>query len=300
MREPTPSAGLDDPLVPEPGTRLRGQALGIDIGGTGVKAALVDLTDGSLVSDRIREKTPQPSTPEAVAATVASVVGRVLGDRRVAADMPVGCGLPGVIKAGRVMTAANIDQGWVGVSAEEVVGAALGKTVRAINDADAAGIAEIFHGAARDVPGTVLVLTIGTGIGSALFVEGRLVPNTEFGHIELKGKDAESQVSGAARDRRGMGWRRWAREFDLYLEHMETYLWPDLIILGGGVSKELPRFGKWLEARAPVRAALHLNASGIIGAAVAAAYAAKVTRPSAGRRASGARRIPASASPASR
>lgn len=271
-------AKRDDPPTPDPGTKLRGRALGIDIGGSGVKAALVDLATGELASERIREKTPHPATPDAVAAVTASVVARTLQGTRVGKGLAVGCGLPGVIKDGRLKTTANIDPTWLDISAEEVIGAAIDRSVLAINDADAAGIAEVTYGAARGEMGTVLVLTIGTGIGSALFIDGRLVPNTELGHLELHGKDAETRVSGASRERRTIGWKRWSLEFDEYLDRMEAYLWPDLIILGGGVSKEMARFEKSLTSRAPVRPAIHLNAAGIIGAAYAAASAS----PSAG------------------
>lgn len=261
----------DDPLVPPPGTRLKGLALGIDVGGTGVKAALVDLATGTLASDRVREKTPQPATPEAVTATVASVVAQVLDGETVPDDLPVGCGLPGVVTEGILRTAANIDKSWEGVSVEGIVGEALGRRVLAINDADAAGLAELAYGAAEGVSGTVLLLTIGTGIGSALFIDGRLVPNTEFGHLEFHGKDAELRVSGAARSRRGLGWKRWAREFDEYLDRLEVYFWPDLIILGGGVSKDMAKYEHLLTTRAPVKAAELLNVAGIVGAAYAGA-----------------------------
>jgi len=261
----------DDPLIPPPGTRLKGLALGIDVGGTGVKAALVDLATGTLASNRVREKTPQPATPEAVTATVASVVAQVLDGETVPDDLPVGCGLPGVVTEGILRTAANIDKSWEGVSVEGIVGEALGRRVLAINDADAAGLAELAYGAAEGVSGTVLLLTIGTGIGSALFIDGRLVPNTEFGHLEFHGKDAELRVSGAARSRRGLGWKRWAREFDEYLDRLELYFWPDLIILGGGVSKDMARYEHLLTTRAPVKAAELLNVAGIVGAAYAGA-----------------------------
>lgn len=261
----------DDPLIPPPGTRLKGLALGIDVGGTGVKAALVDLATGTLASNRVREKTPQPATPEAVTATVASVVAQVLDGETVPDDLPVGCGLPGVVTEGILRTAANIDKSWEGVSVEGIVGEALGRRVLAINDADAAGLAELAYGAAEGVSGTVLLLTIGTGIGSALFIDGRLVPNTEFGHLEFHGKDAELRVSGAARSRRGLGWKRWAREFDEYLDRLELYFWPDLIILGGGVSKDMAKYEHLLTTRAPVKAAELLNVAGIVGAAYAGA-----------------------------
>jgi polyphosphate glucokinase len=241
------------------------------VGGTGVKAALVDLATGTLASNRVREKTPQPATPEAVTATVASVVAQVLDGETVPDDLPVGCGLPGVVTEGILRTAANIDKSWEGVSVEGIVGEALGRRVLAINDADAAGLAELAYGAAEGVSGTVLLLTIGTGIGSALFIDGRLVPNTEFGHLEFHGKDAELRVSGAARSRRGLGWKRWAREFDEYLDRLELYFWPDLIILGGGVSKDMAKYEHLLTTRAPVKAAELLNVAGIVGAAYAGA-----------------------------
>jgi polyphosphate glucokinase len=252
---------------------LSGVALGIDIGGTGVKAALVDVATGGLVTDRIREKTPQPSTPDAVVATVRSVVGRVTAQRTMPDGAPVGCGLPGVIKYGRLKTAANIDPSWIDVSAEELLSERLGRPVLAINDADAAGLCEMTYGAGRGVDGTVLILTLGTGIGSALFIDGRLVPNTEFGHVEFKGKDAETRLSGTARERRGLGWKGWAKEFNAYLARLELYFSPDLIILGGGVSKEFARFDGLLKSNAPRVPAQFLNAAGIIGAAFAAASA---------------------------
>ena len=254
-------------------------ALGIDIGGTGVKAALVELTTGNLLTRRIRVSTPKPSTPSAIAAAIAAVVGQLATQRPLPVDLPVGCGVPGPIKDGRVMTAANIDKGWVGQSAEELLGEALGRRVYAINDADAAGLAEVRLGAGRDVPGTVLLLTIGTGIGSGLFVDGRLVPNTEFGHLEFHGRDAEARLSGVARERRGMRWRTWARDFNEFLARVELYFWPDLIILGGGVSKEMARYKDWLHTRAPIVAARYLNTSGIIGAAMYAGERAAAAQP---------------------
>jgi polyphosphate glucokinase len=261
-RAPEPSAGL----------ALSGMALGIDVGGTGVKAALVDLQSAELVSARVREKTPQPSTPESVLVTIASVVERVLAEQAGPAELPVGCGLPGVIKAGTMLTAANLDKGWVGFPAEARISEVLGRPVRVINDADAAGVAELAFGAARDVPGTVILLTVGTGIGSALISDGRLVPNSELGHLEMRRKGAETLVSGAARTRRGLGWKAWAREFSQYLAMVDFLFSPDRIILGGGVSKEFGRFEKHVSGvKAEIVLARFLNTSGIIGAAYAAA-----------------------------
>ncbi len=245
--------------------------LGIDFGGTGIKAAIIDLGSGELLSRRHRVATPKPSTPEAVAGEIARVVELCVQDYALPADAPVGLGLPGVVKSGVVMTAANIDKGWVGASADEVAGKALGRRVYSINDADCAGMAEIRIGAGRDVAGTVLLLTIGTGIGSGLFVDGRLVPNTEFGHLEFHGRDAELRLSGVARERRGLRWEAWAAEFNEYLARIETLFWPDLLIFGGGVSKVMDRYAKWLKSRAPIVPAAHRNTSGIIGAALYAA-----------------------------
>jgi len=248
-------------------------ALGIDVGGTGVKAALVDVRSGDLVSRRVRLNTPKVSTPEAVLKTIAKVVKSVAEDHPFDPSVPVGCGLPGVVKDGRMLTAANLEKGWVGLSADDLVGSALGRRVHALNDADAAGVAEMRIGAGRDVRGTVLMLTVGTGIGSGLFRNGRLVPNTEFGHLELNGRDAETRLSGVARERRGLRWKAWAVEFSVYLERVEAYLWPDLIILGGGVSKVIDKYRRYLKSRAPIVAAHYLNTSGIIGAAM---YAAEI------------------------
>jgi polyphosphate glucokinase len=276
---PQPYVDDGDPYIPDAGsTQLTGLALGIDVGGTGVKAALVDLATAELVSPRVREKTPQPSTPDAVAQTIRSVIEKALDGRDVPADLPVGCGLPGVVKNGRLTTAANIDPGWVDWPAEERIGEAIGRRTRIINDADAAGLAEVAYGAGRDRPGTVLLLTLGTGIGSALFLDGCLVPNTEFGHLEMHGRDAETLVSGAARERRKLGWKRWAREFNGYIARVELYFSPDLLIYGGGVSKEWSKWGRWSETKAPVVLARFLNTSGIIGAAYAAAAAQHAER----------------------
>ena len=249
---------------PQPG-------LGIDFGGTGTKAAVIDLATGELLSRRYRLDTPQPSSPDAVAATIKKLAAKCHADYPLPESLPVGLGLPGVIKSGVVMTAANIDKGWVGTSADDIVGDALGRRVWSINDADCAGMAEMSLGAGRGRMGTVLMLTVGTGIGSGLFVDGRLVPNTEFGHLEFHGKDAELRVSGVARERRGLRWKVWAAEFSEYLAQIETLFWPDLLILGGGVSKAHERYDQWLKSRAPIVPAAHRNTSGIIGAALYAA-----------------------------
>ncbi len=254
-------------------------ALGIDVGGTGVKAAVVDVVSGTIVSRRVRMTTPKPATPEAVAARVREVVDAVAADHQLADDLPVGCGLPCVLKDGRVLTAANLDKSWIGASAEAVLGEALGRRVFALNDADAAAIAEVRFGAGRNCAGVVLLLTVGTGIGSGVVVNGRLVPNTEFGHLEVKGHDAESRLSGAAREKRKLRWRAWAEEFNNYLDRLDFYLSPDLIILGGGVSKVLKRYERFLRSRVPIVPAQFLNTAGIIGAAMSAAERAAEVPP---------------------
>ncbi len=254
-----------------PSATPRRLALGIDVGGTGVKAAVVDVATGALVSDRVREKTPRPSTPEAVLGAVRAVVARLEAAGHATAELPAGAGLPSVIKAGRVMTAANIDQAWVGAPARELLKRSLGRPVLVLNDADAAGLAEMRFGAGAGEQGIVLMVTIGTGIGSALFVGGLLVPNLELGHLQFRNRDAETIVSAAARVRRRTGWKRWARDLNSYLAMLERYFWPDLIIIGGGLSKEAGRYLPLLKTRCRLSVAQHLNNAGIIGAALAAA-----------------------------
>lgn len=256
---------------------LTGLALGIDVGGTGVKAAIVDLASAELVTSRVREKTPQPSTPEAVLETIAVVVDRVLAEHAPVPDLVVGCGLPGAIKGGSMRTAANLDKSWIDFDATTRISERLGRRVHVINDADAAGMAELAYGAARGVEGTVILLTVGTGIGSALISDGRLVPNTELGHLVLRRRAAETLVGGAARERRKLSWKAWAREFNTYLAMVEFFFWPDRIILGGGVSKESSRYWNYLSTKAELVKAKYLNTSGIIGAAYAAGLAAHET-----------------------
>jgi polyphosphate glucokinase len=277
--DPAPAAEPDatstaDPApadaAPDPAAAPHRRAIGIDVGGTGVKAAVVDLATGELVSPRIRQKTPQPATPEAVVETIGLIVDQLAAGGHLDPSMPAGAGLPGVIKHGRLATAANIEKSWIDYPAQDALEARLGRPVRLINDADAAGLAEVAFGAAKGVPGTILLLTIGTGIGSALLIDGRLLDSTEFGHVTYRGKEAETLVSGASRERRSIGWRRWAGEFSQYLALLEAWFWPDLIILGGGVSKEYAKYAKWLKSRAPIVTARYLNTSGIIGAALAA------------------------------
>ncbi len=275
-KQPTP-AKKQPTTGHQPAPAPASSAIGIDIGGTGIKAALVDVTTGELLSRRHRVNTPKPATPEAIAEVVKHLVGLIAAEFQLPMHLPVGVGIPGPIKDGVVKVAANIDKRWIGTNAEELFGKALGgRRVRAINDADAAGLAEIRFGAGRDVPGTVLMLTIGTGIGSGMFVNGRLVPNTEFGHLEFRGRDAELRVSGMARERRNLRWHAWANEFSAFLARVELYFWPDLIILGGGVSKELKKYKRWVVAKAPIVPARFLNTSGIVGTAIYATDGSRV------------------------
>ncbi len=236
---------------------------GIDVGGTGIKGAPVDTQTGALIAERIRIKTPQPATPEAIVATSVEVV------RQAGWDGPVGCGFPAVVKDGVVRTAANIDEAAIGFDMQGRLEQELGAPVRVINDGDAAGLAEMRWGAGRGVEGVVLMLTLGTGIGTSLFVEGTLVPNTEFGHIEIRGEDAEHRASDSARKRDDLSWKQYAGRLDEYLHRVEDLLWPDLIVIGGGISKKSEKFFPHLTARTKLVRAEMLNEAGIAGAALA-------------------------------
>jgi polyphosphate glucokinase len=238
------------------------QALGIDIGGSGIKGAVVDLDTGELRTKRKRLRTPRPSTPEAVAASVSQLCEHFEWNG------PVGCGFPAAVRNGLVLTAANIDNRWIGTDGVGLLSEAVGRRVSLINDADAAGIAEMSIGAGQGLPGTVFVVTIGTGLGTALFVDGRLVPNTELGHIEIRGQAAETRASDAARDHEGLTWKQWARRFNRYLERLEALFWPDTFILGGGGAKKFDRFHRYLDLETAVIPAQVLNNAGIIGAAL--------------------------------
>jgi polyphosphate glucokinase len=241
------------------------QSFGVDIGGSGIKGCTVDLAEGRLAAERIRVDTPQPSTPEAVYSVVADIVGRFgwTGE--------VGVTFPGVMKKGVAQTAANVDKAWIGTDIDADLEAQLpGGPVQTLNDADAAGLAEMRYGAGRDRGGVVLLLTFGTGIGSALFVDGHLVPNTEFGHIEVDGEDGERRASAAAREREDLSYPVWAQRVDRFLDVLEGSVWPDLIIVGGGVSKKADKWVPLLSTRTPVVPAQLRNDAGIVGAALAA------------------------------
>jgi polyphosphate glucokinase len=240
------------------------EVLGIDIGGTGIKGAPIDVRKGELTRERFRLLTPQPSTPQAVAETVAEVVAQF------AWRGPLGCTLPAVLKKGIAQSAANIDKSWLGADAQRLLAGATGCPTLVINDADAAGIAEMTFGAGRRQKGVVIMITLGTGIGSAVFLDGQLVPNTEFGHLEIRGKEAEDRAADSVRKRKGLGWKKWAARLDEYLDTMERLFSPELFIIGGGVSQQHQKFIPLLSCRAPVVPAQMLNEAGIIGAALAA------------------------------
>lgn len=243
--------------------RMR-QGFGIDIGGSGIKGAVVDLDAGRLAAERVKVTTPQPSTPAAVAAAVVEVV------ERAGWHGPIGATFPAVVTAGVARTAANVDPAWIGTDIERVLGAALGWRVTAVNDADAAGVAEVAYGAARGKAGVVVLTTLGTGIGTAVLHDGRLVPNAELGHLEIEGVDWETKASSSARDRDGLTWERWAKRLQKYYRRLEDYLWPDLIVVGGGVSRKADKFLPLLDLRTPIVAASLQNAAGIIGSSLLA------------------------------
>ena len=244
-----------------------GNGFGIDIGGTGIKGALVDLEQGVLAGERVRIPTPQPATVPAVLDTVAAVV------EQAGWSGPVGCTFPGVVRHGVVGSAANVDDSWIGTDLAAELGARLGHPATVLNDADAAGIAEMRFGAGRDVPGVVLIATLGTGIGTALFVDGRLVPNTELGHLELDGYDAEKRAASSVKTNEGLSYKAWSERLQRYFSHVEMLLSPDLIIVGGGISKKSEKFLPRLQLQAPIVPAQLLNQSGIVGAGVVSAEA---------------------------
>lgn len=249
-------------------------ALGIDIGGSGIKGAPVDLDTGEFAADRLRIPTPEKSTPEAVCEIIAELVSEF----DLAEDTPIGIAFPAPMDHGVVRSIANLDASWTGVNIEELVGTRLGRRVYAVNDADAAGFGEASYGAAKGQDGTVLLATLGTGIGSALIVEGHLVPNTELGHLEIDGFDAETRAADSARSREDLDWALWAARLQRYFSHVEMLLSPDLIVVGGGVSKHHKEFLPLLKLRAQIIPAELRNAAGIIGAGAYAAQRARIAR----------------------
>jgi polyphosphate glucokinase len=241
--------------------------LGIDIGGSGVKGAPVDTVRGELLAERLRVPTPQPSDVTSVVEAVAEVAAQFDGFDR------VGVTFPGVVVDGVTRTAANVDKSWLDAPAASVFSDRLGCPVTVLNDADAAGVAEVSFGAGRGQRGLIMMLTFGTGIGSALFLDGELIPNTEFGHLELDGGDAELRASDRAREVEDLSWEKWAGRVENYLRHVEGLLAPRLFIIGGGVSKKADRFLPLIDIRTPMVPATLLNNAGIIGAAVTAEQA---------------------------
>jgi polyphosphate glucokinase len=241
--------------------------LGIDIGGSGVKGAPVDTVAAELLEERHRVPTPQPSDVTSVVEAVAEVAGKFDGWDR------VGITFPGVVVDGVVRSAANVDKSWIDAPAAHLFTERLGRPVSVLNDADAAGVAEAAFGAGKDQRGLIMMLTFGTGIGSALFLDGTLIPNTEFGHLELDGEDAEVNASDRAREQEDLSWEQWAPRVQKYLRHVEMLLSPRLFIIGGGVSKKSDRFFPLIDIRTPMVPATLLNNAGIIGAAVTAEQA---------------------------
>ncbi len=238
--------------------------LGIDIGGSGIKGAVVDTSTGKFIVERYRLDTPKRATPKAIAETVHEVAKHFSWKGR------IGCAMPGPIKHGRVLTANNLHKSWIGTEAAPLYAKVTGCKVTVMNDADAAGLAEMKLGAGKKHSGVVVVVTLGTGIGSALFADGRLVPNTEFGQIEMDGKNAERKASSRVREEKSLSWKKWSKSVNEYLHALENLLWPDLIIIGGGVSRKSEKFIHYLAARAPIVPARLKNDAGIIGAALGA------------------------------
>ena len=238
--------------------------LGIDVGGSGIKGAPVNITTGELLAERFRIKTPKGAEPQPVAEVVAEIADSFKWKG------PIGIGFPAPIKAGVTLMAANVSEKWVGTNADELFTKVTGCNCTMINDADAAGLAEMEFGAGKGQPGTVIMITLGTGIGTAIFHRGKLLPNTEFGHLEMNGRDAEHRASDAARKREDLSWKKYAKRLNKYLAEMEKLFWPNLFIIGGGISKKSEKFIPLLEIETPVIPAQFLNEAGIVGAALAA------------------------------
>jgi len=239
------------------------KAIGIDIGGTGIKGAVVDTKHGTLLSERLRFETPAGGTPKAIAKALRDLIAQLPG----AQGLPVGICFPAVVKSGRTMSAANVSKEWIGFNADTFFENELAREVHVLNDADAAGIAEVKYGAAKDVRGLVVMTTLGTGIGTALMFNGKLIPNAELGHLEIDGVDYESKAAYSAKERGNLSWEQWAKRLQKYYSHLEALLTPDLIIVGGGVSKEHEFFLPLLKIKTPIVPAANRNSAGILGAA---------------------------------
>jgi polyphosphate glucokinase len=237
--------------------------LGIDVGGSGIKGAPVSTETGELMAERVRIKTPKEAEPEPIAEVVAEIANSFNWKGR------IGIGFPAPIKGGVAMMAANISENWVGINADELFAKATGCTCRMINDADAAGLAEMKFGAGRGQPGTVIMITLGTGMGTAIFHRGHLLPNAEFEHLDMNGKEAEQRASDAVRQREDLSWKKYAKRLNKYLAEMEKLFWPDLFIVGGGISKQSEKYIPLLNIETPIVPAQFLNEAGIVGAALA-------------------------------
>jgi len=244
--------------------------LGIDIGGSGVKGAIVDTKKGEMLTERFRVPTPEPASPDAVSKVITEIV------KHFNWTGPIGAGYPGVVQNGIIRTAANVDKAWININIENLLSNTTACPVTVVNDADAAGLAEMKFGTGRDNKGLVLLITVGTGLGTVMFSGGKLVPNLELGHIILRGEDAEKYASDAARKNDNISWEKWASRFNEYIKRLEDLTWPDLIIIGGGVSKRAELFQGLLQARAKIIPAQFQNNAGIIGAAYAARYKYKL------------------------
>ncbi|WP_299447759.1 polyphosphate--glucose phosphotransferase [uncultured Phycicoccus sp.] len=247
-----------------------GHPLGIDVGGSGIKGAPVDLVTGDFAQKRLRIDTPAISTPEAVCDVIATVVEHF---DEVRSGSPIGVTIPGVVQHGVVKTAANIHPSWIGCEIEKLLEDRLQHDVVVVNDADAAGVGELHYGAAKGHEGLVVLTTLGTGIGTAIFNEGVLVPNSELGHLEIDGYDAETRAASSVKTREGLSYPEWAERLQVYYRRLEDLLWPDLIVVGGGVSKDADQFLPLLDIRTPIIPAVLKNKAGIIGAAVLATAA---------------------------
>jgi polyphosphate glucokinase len=259
-------------MADDTGARDQAIAIGVDVGGSGIKVGVVDVAMGELISPRLRVATPVPSTPAKIVTAIARTVSRAAkAAGGVPSGVPVGVGVPSVVINGVTRSAANIDPGWIDFDAGSALEAALKRPVIVLNDADAAGLAEMRFGAGVGEPGVVFVLTLGTGVGSGLFNDGVLVPNTELGHMEIRGRDAERRSAAVARTRRGLSWKAWANDLDEHLHAIDKLFSPNLIILGGGVSKNADKFIPRLTVRPRVVPATLRNDAGIVGAAMAAA-----------------------------
>jgi polyphosphate glucokinase len=238
--------------------------LGIDIGGSAIKGAPVDTKTGKLLAERHRIATPEVLAPKDMAATIKQLAAHFNWKG------PIGIGFPGVVHGNVIATSANLHKGFIGLDTGKLFSKVVGLPVSLVNDADAAGVAEATFGAGKDRKGTVLLLTFGTGVGSALFVDGKLYPNSEFGHLKIKGKSAEKFVSASAKERKDLSYKKWAHHVSDYLNQLEDVLWPELIIVGGGISADHKKWFKHLKLRTPIMPAAFLNEAGIVGAALAA------------------------------